>query len=240
MIRALRQMITPQIINNNKVADMVAKNLLAFVGVGILSGLALGLYLSETRDGYFIPKTMTAADGPSISVIPMQTIFEEGEQVVFRIINSGNVPLYSDSDGSSIYGAAITGLAGILIYAFDSQDVIFLQQTNQTGQAVSHTHAQLPFEEPSIETLNDFIEADVSSTLEIDTAPAIHDITRMLLPGQEMHMSWDQTRQDGESVQAGVYKINIQAHTATQVVDMPPENASNPTMVKDSFTITIQ
>lgn len=231
---------TPQMINNNKVADMVAKNLLTFLGVGILSGLALGLYLSETRDGYFIPKTITAADGPSISVIPTQSIFEEGEQVIFRIINSGNVPLYSDNDGS-IYDAAITGLAGILIYAFDAQDVVFLQQANQTWQAVSRTDAQLPFEESAIEIPSDFIETDASSAIELDAASAIHDMTRMLLPGQEMHISWDQTRQDGESVQAGVYKINIQAHAAAQVIDVSSENTAGvPITVKDSFTITVQ
>lgn len=225
---------------------MVAKNLLAFVGVGILSGLVFGLYLLEEKDGYFgFKDTAMRVDGPSISVIPTERIFDEGEQITFRIINSGSIPLYSEK-GS--YDATVTGLSGILIYTFGVQDVIL--QKNQTQQTVLHANMQ---------QLSD-IESKAEETritngpLKPDTIPydsSSSTTQQILLPGDEIHMSWNQTRQNGESIQAGVYKINIQAHTTAAIGIIDKYNVNNTTqesisntdikeMVKDSITVTVQ
>ena len=158
------------------------KSLLGFVAIGIVSGLAFGVYLLDVRGGY--PGSMpSAVEGPSISIVPIKSTFGPGETVTFSITNTGTVPLYS-ADGA--YGATITGLSGITIYALTAQDA---------GPILA-----------------DVAGADPGS----DGAP-FRGIAGTLMPGQKIVMSWDQTRQDGETAQPGLYKVNVYAYASDMV-----------------------
>ena len=155
------------------------RSLLGFVAIGIVSGLAFGVYLLDVRGGY--PGSVpSAVEGPSISIVPTKSTFEPGETVTFSITNTGTVPLHS-ADGA--YGATITGLSGITIYALTAQDA---------GP----------------------IPADIAGAdPEPDGAP-LRGITNTLMPRQQIVMSWDQTRQDGEAAQPGLYKVNAYAYAS--------------------------
>ena len=157
------------------------KSLLGFVVIGVVSGLAFGAYLLDVRGGHPGP-VPPAVEGPSISIAPAKSIFEPGETVMFSIINTGTVPLHSE-DGA--YGATITGLSGITIYALTAQDA-----------------APGP------------IPADASGSIQGPEDAPFRGIADTLMPGQKIVMSWDQTRQDGETAQPGLYKVNTYAYAS--------------------------
>ena len=158
------------------------KSLLGFVAIGIVSGLAFGVYLLDVRGGY--PGSMpSAVEGPSISIAPTKPAFEPGETVTFSITNTGTVPLHS-ADGA--YGATITGLSGITIYALTAQDA---------GP----------------------ILADIADMDPGSDGAHFSGIASTLMPRQQIVMSWDQTRQDGEAAQPGLYKVNVYAYASDMV-----------------------
>lgn len=96
---------------------MLAKSLVIFIGIGVISGLAFGVYLIDLKN----TGQLVFVDGPSISVVTEKTDFKQGEEINIRIINSGTEDLtFSDSS----YGLRITGLSGILMYSPISAQVI--------------------------------------------------------------------------------------------------------------------
>ena len=146
---------------------MLAKSLVIFICVGLISGLAFGVYLLDVKN----INQLIFVEGPSISVVTEKIDFKTGEEIKIRIINSGTIPMiFSDAS----YGLRIITLSGILIYS------------------------------P--------ISAQVISELE---------------PGDEIELSWDQIKNDGDSVLEGLYKIS------TKAVD-PQGN-----QIETSTTITI-
>ncbi len=226
---------------------MVAKNLLRFVGVGILSGLVLGLYMLDTK-GEFGAGIITITDEPSISILSEKPTFKDGEEITFRIVNSGNVPLYSEKD--SIYGAIITGLSGIPIYVFEEQNTTTGENQNQEQQKEQQKEQQRQMISdwrkcgqfkitPNTDKNNYYFTVhtqteDIKLYIESKATITEQDTTQPLLPGDEIQISWNQTRHDGNKVQAGVYKISLQA-IAINMAD-----CSIHTTIKDSNTITIQ
>ena len=130
---------------------MLAKSLILFICVGLISGLAFGVYLLDVKN----TSQLVFVEGPSISVVTEKIDFKVGEEIKIRIVNSGTIPMiFSDAS----YGLSITTLSGILIYS------------------------------P--------ISAQVISELE---------------PGDEIELSWNQIKNDGDSTLEGLYKISANA-----------------------------
>ena len=89
---------------------MLAKSLVLFIGIGLISGLAFGVYLYDLKN----TSQLVFVEGPSISLVTEKFDFKEGEEIKIRIVNSGTTPLiFSDAS----YGLKITGLSGILMYS---------------------------------------------------------------------------------------------------------------------------
>jgi len=89
---------------------LLAKSLVIFIGIGIISGLAFGIYLIDVKN----TGQLVFVDGPSISIVTEKFEFKKGEEIKIRIVNSGTVPLiFSDTSN----GLRITGLSGILMYS---------------------------------------------------------------------------------------------------------------------------
>ncbi len=131
--------------------ELFAKSLVIFVCVGLISGLAFGVYLLDVKN----TSQLVFVEGPSISVVTEKLDFKTGEEIKIQIVNSGTIPMiFSDAS----YGLRITTLSGILIYS------------------------------P--------ISAQVISELE---------------PGDEIELSWDQIKNDGDSALDGLYKISTKA-----------------------------
>ena len=147
--------------------ELLAKSLVLFICVGLISGLAFGVYLLDVKN----TSQLVFVEGPSISVVTEKIDFKIGEEMKIRIVNSGTIPI-TFSDAS--YGLRITTLSGILIYS------------------------------P--------ISAQVISELE---------------PGDEIELSWNQIKNDGDSALDGLYKIS------TKAVD------SQGNQIEKSSTITI-
>ncbi|MEK0345253.1 MAG: hypothetical protein QQN62_01755 [Nitrosopumilus sp.] len=97
--------------------ELLAKSLILFIGVGMISGLALGVYLLDVKN----TNQLIFVEGPSISVVTEKIDFKVGEEIKIRIVNSGTIPMFF-SDAS--YGLKITTLAGIMIYSPISIQVI--------------------------------------------------------------------------------------------------------------------
>ncbi len=96
---------------------MLAKSLVLFIGVGIIAGLAYGVYLIDVKN----TSQLVFVDGTSISVVTEKFDFKQNESIEIRVVNSGTTILtFSDSS----YGLRITGLFGIPIYSPDAFDVI--------------------------------------------------------------------------------------------------------------------
>jgi len=131
--------------------ELLAKSLILFIGVGLISGLALGVYLLDVKN----TNQLVFVDGASISVVTEKIDFKIGEEIKIRIVNSGTIPMiFSDAS----YGLRITTLSGISIFS------------------------------P--------ISAQVISELE---------------PGDEIELSWDQIKNDGDSALEGLYKLSAKA-----------------------------
>ena len=103
---------------------MKSKGLIIGISVGVVAGLALGLFLID----YKTSSQLVFVEGPSVSVVTEKTDFKKGEPVKIKIINSGTVPL-TFSDAS--YGLRITGLSGMLMYSPVSAQVISTLEPKQ-------------------------------------------------------------------------------------------------------------
>ena len=125
---------------------MSSKTLISFIAVGLVAGLAFGIYLIDVKN----TNQLIFVDGPSISIVTEKFDFKKGEEIKIQIVNSGTVPLtFSDSS----YGLRITGLSGMLMYTpenFPESDL--------------ELHSLAPKEE--IEFIWDQIKNDGDSTLE--------------------------------------------------------------------------
>ena len=97
--------------------ELLAKSLVIFISIGLISGLAFGVYLLDVKN----TNQLVFVEGLSISVVTEKSDFKKGEEIKIRIVNSGTVPLiFSDAS----YGLKITGLFGILMYSPVSAQVI--------------------------------------------------------------------------------------------------------------------
>jgi len=96
---------------------LFAKSLVIFVGIGLISGFAFGVYLLDVKN----TSQLVFVEGPSISIVTEKFDFKQNEEIKIRIVNSGTTPLiFSDTS----YGLRITGLSGILMYSPVSAQVI--------------------------------------------------------------------------------------------------------------------
>jgi len=128
---------------------LLSKSLVIFIGVGLISGLAFGMYLIDVKN----TSQLVFVEGNSVSIVTEKFDFKKGEEILIKIINSGTTPLvFPDSS----YGLKITGLSGILMHSPDVDLTV--------------------------------------STLE---------------PGDEISLSWDQTKNDGNEALEGLYKISV-------------------------------
>jgi len=128
--------------------ELLAKSLVIFISIGLISGLVFGVYLLDIKN----TNQLVFVEGLSISVVTEKSDFKKGEEIKIRIVNSGTIPLiFSDAS----YDLKITGLFGILMYS------------------------------P--------VSAQVISQLE---------------PGDEAEFSWDQIKNNGDTVLEGLYKIS--------------------------------
>ena len=96
---------------------MLAKSLVAFIGVGLIAGLSFGIYLIDVKS----TGQLVFVEGDSVSVVTEKFDFKKNEIINIKIVNSGTTPL-TFSDAS--YGLKITGLSGILMYSPVSSQVI--------------------------------------------------------------------------------------------------------------------
>jgi hypothetical protein len=90
--------------------ELFAKSLVIFVSIGLISGLAFGVYLLDVKN----TNQLVFVEGSSISIVTEKFDFKQGEEIKIRIVNSGTTSL-TFSDAS--YGLRITGLSGILMYS---------------------------------------------------------------------------------------------------------------------------
>ena len=96
---------------------MLSKSLVIFIGVGLVSALALGIYLIDVKS----TRQLIFVEGNSISIVTEKFDFKQGEEITLRVVNSGTTPLvFSDAS----YGLKITGLSGTLMYSPISTQVI--------------------------------------------------------------------------------------------------------------------
>ncbi len=90
--------------------QLLAKSLVIFIGIGLISGLAFGVYLLDIKN----TSQLVFVEGLSISVVTEKIDFKIGEEIKIRIVNSGTIPMFF-SDAS--YGIRITTLSGGLLYS---------------------------------------------------------------------------------------------------------------------------
>ena len=89
---------------------MLAKSLVIFIGVGLISGFIFGVYLIDVKN----TGQLVFVEGSSISIVTEKFDFKKGEEIKIQIVNSGTTPLiFSDTS----YGLRVTGLSGILMYS---------------------------------------------------------------------------------------------------------------------------
>ena len=96
---------------------MLSKSLVIFIGVGLVSALALGIYLIDVKS----TSQLIFVEGNSVSIVTEKFDFKQGDEITLRVVNSGTAPLvFSDAS----YGLKITGLSGTLMYSPISAQVI--------------------------------------------------------------------------------------------------------------------
>ena len=128
--------------------ELLAKSLVIFISIGLISGLVFGVYLLDIKN----TNQLVFVEGLSISVVTEKSDFKKGEEIKIRIVNSGTIPLiFSDAS----YNLKITGLFGILMYS-----------------------------------------------------PVSAQVISQLDPGDEVEFSWDQIKNNGDTVLEGLYKIS--------------------------------
>ena len=69
--------------------ELLAKSLVIFICVGLISGLAFGVYLLDVKN----TSQLIFVEGPSISVVTEKVDFKIGEEMKIRIVNSGTIPM---------------------------------------------------------------------------------------------------------------------------------------------------
>ena len=112
---------------------MLAKSLVIFIGVGLISAFVFGLYLIDVKN----TSQLVFVEGNSLSIVTEKFDFKKGEEIKIGIVNSGTTPIiFSDSS----YGLKITGLSGILMYAPDAFSV---PSTLDPGDEVSFSWDQI-------------------------------------------------------------------------------------------------
>lgn len=127
---------------------MLAKSLVIFIAIGVVSGFTFGVYLMDVKN----TNQLVYVEGSSLSLVTEKFDFKKGEEIKIRIVNSGTIPItFNDTS----YGLRITGLSGILMY------------TPISAQVISN-----------------------------------------LAPGDEIELSWDQIKNDGDTALEGLYKIS--------------------------------
>jgi hypothetical protein len=96
---------------------LLAKSLIIFISVGIITGFVFGIYLIDFKT----TTQLVFVEGSSISIVTEKFDFKQNELIQIKIVNSGTTELtFSDSS----YGLKITGLSGILMYSPTSNSVI--------------------------------------------------------------------------------------------------------------------
>jgi len=96
---------------------LLSKSLVIFTAVGLVSALALGIYLIDVKS----TSQLIFVEGNSVSIVTEKFDFKQGEEITLRVVNSGTAPLvFSDAS----YGLKITGLSGTLMYSPISAQVI--------------------------------------------------------------------------------------------------------------------
>jgi hypothetical protein len=112
---------------------LLAKSLVIFIGVGLISAFVFGLYLIDVKN----TSQLVFVEGNSLSIVTEKFDFKKSEEIKIRIINSGTTVLnFSDSS----YGLKITGLSGILMY---SPDVDLVSSKLEPGDEVSFSWDQI-------------------------------------------------------------------------------------------------
>jgi len=97
--------------------ELLAKSLVLFISVGLISGLAFGVYLLDVKN----TSQLVFVEGPSISVVTEKIDFKIGEEIKIRIVNSGTTSMiFSDAS----YGLRITTLSGGLLHSPVSTQMI--------------------------------------------------------------------------------------------------------------------
>ena len=90
--------------------ELLAKSLVIFIGVGVVSAFAFGTYLIDFKN----TSQLEYVEGSSLSIVTEKFDFKQDELIQIQIVNSGTNELtFSDSS----YGLKITGLSGILMYS---------------------------------------------------------------------------------------------------------------------------
>ncbi len=112
---------------------MLAKSLVIFISIGLISGLVFGVYLYDIKN----TNQLIFVEGPSISIVTEKSDFKKGEDIQILIVNSGTIPLiFSDTS----YGLRITGLFGILMYSPGAAQVI---SKLEPGEEIEFTWNQI-------------------------------------------------------------------------------------------------
>ena len=112
---------------------MLAKSLVIFIGVGLITGLVFGIYLIDVKN----TSQLVFVDGASVSIVTEKFDFKTGEEINIKIVNSGTIPL-TFSDGS--YGLKITVLSGILMYSPVAAQVV---STLEPGEEITFSWNQI-------------------------------------------------------------------------------------------------
>jgi hypothetical protein len=112
---------------------LLAKSLVIFIGVGLISAFVFGLYLIDVKN----TSQLVFVEGNSLSIVTEKFDFKKSEEIKIRIVNSGTTILnFSDSS----YGLKITGLSGILMY---SPDADLVSSKLEPGDEVSFSWDQI-------------------------------------------------------------------------------------------------
>jgi hypothetical protein len=112
---------------------LLAKSLIIFIGVGLITGLVFGIYLIDVKN----TSQLVFVDGASVSIVTEKFDFKTGEEINIKIVNSGTTPL-TFSDGS--YGLKITVLSGILMYSPVAAQVV---STLEPGEEITFSWNQI-------------------------------------------------------------------------------------------------
>ena len=89
---------------------MLAKSLVIFISVGIITGFVFGIYLIDFKS----TTQLVFVEGSSISIVTEKFDFKQDELIEIKIINSGTNTLTFLNSSCDL---KITGLFGILIYS---------------------------------------------------------------------------------------------------------------------------